>query len=110
MQKPLQITFRDMEPSEALEARIRAKAGKLDQIEHRITGCHVVVERLSARHRSGNDFAVRIDLRVPGREIVVDGVRHEDAYVAVRDAFEAATRMLHEAAHTGRDALREVPS
>lgn len=94
MQKPLQITFRDMEPSAALEARIRAKAAKLDSFDDRIMGCRVVVERLSARHRSGNDFGVRIEVTLPGRNVTVDEARHEDAYVAVRDAFDAAARML----------------
>lgn len=94
MQKPLQITFRDLAPSAALEARIRAKTAKLEALEDRITTCRVVVERLSARHRSGNEIGVRIEVAVPGRNIMIDDIRNEDAYVAVRDAFDAAMRML----------------
>jgi cold shock CspA family protein len=48
---------------------------------------------------------VRIDLTVPGTELVVsrdNGLNHahEDAYVAVRDAFKAARRKLD--SHTRR--------
>jgi hypothetical protein len=52
------------------------------------------------RHqRKGNNFSVRIDLTVPGSELVVsrdstsDG-SHENVKIAIRDAFEAATREL----------------
>jgi sigma 54 modulation/S30EA-like ribosomal protein len=49
MTLPLQITFRHMNPSPALEARIRRKAAELEQISDRITSCRVVVE---SRHRA----------------------------------------------------------
>jgi ribosome-associated translation inhibitor RaiA len=42
---------------------------------------------------------VRVDLRVPGREIVASREHHEDVYVALRDAFESAHRQLED---TGR--------
>jgi len=107
MQKPLQITFRDMAPSEALEARIRQRVDKLDAFEDRITGCRVVVERLSARRRNGNDIGVRVELTLPGRTVMVDETRDEDAYVAVRDAFDAAERMLTKSGETPRGAQPE---
>ena len=93
MQLPLQITFRHMEHSAALEARVRQRAEELDQFFDRIISCRVVVECSHRRHQQGNIFEVRVDLTVPGREIVVGrepGVNHahEDPYVAVRDAFD----------------------
>jgi len=99
MQLPLQITFRDMPPSEALETAIREKAGKLEQFYDHIMGCRVVVEAPHQHHRKGKLYRVRIDLTVPGAELVVnrspaDHHAHEDAYVAVRDAFDAARRQL----------------
>jgi ribosome-associated translation inhibitor RaiA/cold shock CspA family protein len=101
MQLPLQITFRHMDPSAALEARIRQRAEDLDQFFDRIISCRVVVERSHRRHQQGNIFEVRIDLSIPGREIVVrrePGINHahEDPYVAVRDAFDAARRLLED--------------
>lgn len=50
MQVPLQITFRHMDPSPALEARIRRRAEELEQFSGRITACHVTVESRHRRH------------------------------------------------------------
>ena len=101
MKLPLQITFRNLEPSEALESEIRKKAEKLDQFYEQIMSCRVVVE-ISHKHKhQGNLFHIGLDITVPGGEIVVnkdchDKHSHENAYVAIRDAFEAAKRQLED--------------
>lgn len=100
---PLQITFRNMEPSPAVEARLREKAAKLQRLYGKITACRVVVEAPHEPHK-GRSFKVSIDLSAPGREILVskgvgDDHAHEDVYVAIRDAFDAASRKLDD---TGR--------
>lgn len=107
MELPLQITFRDMSPSEAMEQAIRERAAKLDAFCDRIMSCRVVVEPKYRHHRQGNAYHVRIDLTVPGQELVVshDPGReetHEDAYVAIRDAFDAAGRQLEDYARRRR--------
>jgi cold shock CspA family protein len=99
MQIPLQITFRDIPPSEAVEARIRKEMDKLEQFNGRITSCRVVVEAPHRRHHKGRLYHLRIDLTLPGGELVVNREpsekhSHEDVYVAVRDAFRAAQREL----------------
>jgi ribosomal subunit interface protein len=99
MQIPLQITFREMESSPALEAKIRENVDKLERTCDYITSCRVVVEQFGQHHRQGKMYGVRIDLTVPGTELVVSresGLNHahEDAYVAIRDAFKAARRKL----------------
>jgi ribosomal subunit interface protein len=91
---PLQITFRDMPVSEAVEQRIREKAAKLERFSDRITGCHVVVEMPQRHKHQGKLHSVHIDLTVPGAELAVNRIEHEDVYVAVRDAFSAAQRQL----------------
>jgi ribosomal subunit interface protein len=101
MQEELQITWRDMEPSDALAAAIRERTERLERFHNRITACRVVVEQLHRHKHKGNLFNVRIDLSVPGGEIVVTRESgkdhaHEDAYVVVRDAFNAATRQLQD--------------
>jgi ribosome-associated translation inhibitor RaiA len=45
MKQPLQITFRDIPRSDALETHIREKADKLDEFYEHIMGCHVVLEQ-----------------------------------------------------------------
>jgi ribosomal subunit interface protein len=101
MRLPLQITFRNMEQSESVAAKIREKADKLDQFCDDIMGCRVVVEPSHKHHHKGNTFHVRIDLTVPDGEIVVSRspdqrLSHQDIYVAIRDAFDAARRQLED--------------
>lgn len=102
MQVPLQITVRGMPHSEALEARIREKAGKLGEFFPRINSCRVTVEEFGKHHHQGRRFQVRIDLRVPGKEIVANRDHDEDPYVALRDAFDAVKRQLEEIARVKR--------
>jgi ribosomal subunit interface protein len=111
MQVPLQITFRNMESSDALEERIRQRAAELEQFYDRITSCHVMVEAQHRQHRQGHLFHVRIVLAVPGAEIVVGRDpaahhAHEDAHVAVRDAFDAARRQLADHARRFRGQVK----
>ena len=96
MKTPLQITFRDIEHSDALETHIREKADKLETFFEPIMSCRVVVEMPHQHKHQGKFFNVRIDIGVPGNEIVVNRDRHEDVYVALRDAFDAARRQLDE--------------
>ncbi len=116
MQQPLQITFRHMEPSAALEAKIRERSSELELFHDRITGCHVVVEALQQRHTQGNLYRVGIDLTVPGGELAVNRSpgehhAHEDAYVAVRDSFDAMRRQLEDFTrrHRGDVKRHELP-
>lgn len=98
MQQPLQITFRDMEPSPSVEDAVRRKTAKLEQVFHPIISCRVTVEAPNRRHSSGNQFYIGIEVGVPGDQIVVsrhvDDEAHQDVYVALRDAFRAARREL----------------
>lgn len=96
MKTPLQITFRDVPHSDALDSHIRDKAQKLEQLFSDIVSCRVVVEQPAKHHLQGKPFNVRIDLGVPGSEIVVDRQENEDVYVALRDAFDAAKRQLED--------------
>src|SRR5690349_3407606 len=121
---PLQITFRNMAPSEVIEKKIRRKVAKLLQFYQHIVGCRVVVEAPHRHHRKGTSFLIRIDLALPGKELVINNAAepvhavkagkreaaelwtetrepskegaHEDLYVAIRDAFNAAGRKLQD--------------
>lgn len=101
MELPLQITFRHMAPSEALTMDIRQKSKKLELFYKHILRCHVVVEEPHLHHRQGKIFHIKIHLTLPDDEIVVNRERalnhaHENPYVAVRDAFTAAKRLLQD--------------
>lgn len=118
MQVPIRISFEGgLEPSDALRARIEREAKKLERFSDRITACRVAVIGRSGRRRHGDLYRVNIRLTLPGRDdIVVDqnpdeDHAHEDAYVAVRDAFEAVRRRLqdHERRFDGRVKSRAAP-
>jgi ribosome-associated translation inhibitor RaiA/cold shock CspA family protein len=135
METPLQITFRNMPPSAAIEDTIREKAAKLDSYYDRIMGCRVVVEAPHRHHHKGKAYLVRIDLTVPGGELVVNRARnrlnaaklrdpelagndlteshepskhaaHQDIYVAIRDAFDSARRKLQDYARKRRGEVK----
>jgi putative sigma-54 modulation protein len=116
---PVQTTFHNVDHSEAVITRIQEEADKLETYFDRITSCRVVVEA-AHRHRShGEPFHIRIELGVPGKELVVahepalhanglgdeesrrhkrqeaDGP-HKDVYVAIRDSFRAMRRQLQD--------------
>lgn len=117
MQLPIQITFRHMDTSPAVEALIRERTEALDRFFGRIMACRVVVEASARRQRKGKLFHIRVDLTVPGREIVVkrdpsEHHAHEDIMVAIRDAFDAARRQLEDHARNARGEVKshETPS
>jgi cold shock CspA family protein/ribosome-associated translation inhibitor RaiA len=99
---PLELTFRNMAHSNAIEAAVRERAEKLDKFYPRIISCRVVVEELARREgASAIAYHVRVDVRVPGGEFVGDKVPppqrfHEDIQVALRDAFDGVRRELED--------------
>jgi len=101
MQLSPQIAFDNLAHSTAIEAVVREKVAKLDEFCDRIVGCRVVVGVPHRHHEHGNLYQVRIDLTVPGEEIVInrDAPPHtqsRDVHVAIRDAFDAARRKLED--------------
>jgi cold shock CspA family protein len=112
MDIPLQITWRGLDPSEAVEADIRDKAEKLELFHGHIVSMRVVIERPHRHRHQGNLFHVSLDIKVPGREIAVGRgpaahQAHEDAYVAIRDAFDAARRQLQDHARVRRGEVKQ---
>jgi ribosomal subunit interface protein len=102
IKQPLQITFHGMEASEAVESAARKRAEHLDQFASDIMACRVMVDLAQKHRHQGQPYAVRIDLTLPGYELVVDRVQDEDVYVALRDAFDAMKRKLEEAVRRRR--------
>ncbi len=135
MEIPLKITFRNMPPSKAVAANIREKASKLGSFYDRVMSCRVTVEAPHRHHHQGKAFEVTIDLTVPGGELVINRApkrleaaklrlaerserelaerhepskhaAHEDVYVAIRDAFNAAGRRLQDYARRQSGAVK----
>ena len=101
MQIPLEIVFRNMQPSPALETRIHSLVARLEKFSPHIIHCHVVVEAPHRHQLQGRLFDVDLRITVPGDEIAIQRANpadhaHEDVYVALRDAFKAARRRLQD--------------
>lgn len=111
MEVPLVIKFRNMPPSDSIEQHVRQKAEKLDSFYDGIVGCRVVIEAPHRHHHKGKIYHVRIELAVPGNDLIVNrdpsqNAQHEDVYVAIRDAFEAARRRLQDFARRRRGQVK----
>jgi ribosome-associated translation inhibitor RaiA len=113
---PVQITFRHMESSPAVETRVRELADHLGTFSDKIHSCRVVVDSPHRHHHQGKVFNVKVQLAIPGEDVVVDMERpdrdgHEDVYVVLRDAFDAARRQLQQRMSSlrGEPKLREKP-
>ncbi|MGZ4870532.1 MAG: cold shock domain-containing protein [Candidatus Angelobacter sp.] len=127
---PLQITFRNGMPQPAAELWIRAEAAKLENFYNRIMGCRVAVESPHRHHREGSAYHVRIDLTVPGGELVIKheptlrtrarqmGEReikkhlevraHKQLRQAINEAFKAAGRRLQDYSRRQRGDVKSV--
>ena len=129
MKSELQITYRNMKPSAEIEKWIHAEAAKLDTLYSRVMGCRVAVEVPHRHHRKGSPYHIRIDLTVPGGEIVVKRepslntrtrhlgeresrkqsevkVPHKELRQAINDAFKAAGRRLQDYARRQRGDIK----
>lgn len=100
MQVPLEISFRHVDKTDALEDLIREKAAKLEQICTHLISCRIAVESPQEHQQRGNPYRIRLDLKVPpGHEVVVKresgkGDMHQGLPAVIRDAFNTARRRL----------------
>ena len=100
MQLPIQITFRGIPQSDAIDAYVRERAAKLEKLSPRITHCRVAIEARN-HHSRALHYRVRVDVSVPRAELVVDGgsdqsASNMDAYAAVDRAFDQMGRRLQD--------------
>jgi cold shock CspA family protein/ribosome-associated translation inhibitor RaiA len=115
MKAILEVSFRGVEKTEALQALIREKAEKLEETCSHMVSCRVAVEKRQGHQRSGSPFRVRIALGVPpGHEIVVrrepgEGDLHDDLFKVLREAFEVARRRLQELVGRQRHEVKVHP-
>jgi ribosome-associated translation inhibitor RaiA len=108
---PLQITFRDVPSSVAVEAQIRERTEHLEHLFGRVTSCRVIVEGRHRPQRAGKVFHLRVELTLPGKIVAIgNGAAefhaHDDIFVAVRAAFDAARRQLDHHAQRRRGEVK----
>ena len=101
MRIPVQISFTDVRPSDAVQAAVRGEVASLERYFSGIVSCRVVICEPHRHQRRFHAYQVKIFLTVPGDELVVSHERtadpsHTDVYQAVRDAFAVARRELED--------------
>jgi len=112
---PLQITFRDLEPSEALKTRIRELVQRLEKFSAQIVRCQVTVEAGHGHGHQGHLYEVHFQVITPGDSIIANREHatrqsHEDVHVALRDAYRAVRRRLQDRERQRRkDIKRHAP-
>lgn len=108
---PLQICYRNFPPSDALNQRIEELFERLEPAMHRIEFARVVVEQPHRHRAHGREFGIRLELKVPGKDIVLNRhprLNHEDTrdvYHFLTELFDAAGLQLRRRGHR-RVALR----
>src|SRR5262249_39688199 len=111
MQVPLQIAFRNMPRSENAVQVIESYVKGLEEFYGRITSCRVVVDMPHRHHEAGNLYQVRVDLSLPGHEIIVNRetsqqTQFKDLNVALGNAFDTVGRQLEDYARQRRAQIK----
>jgi cold shock CspA family protein len=125
-----QVTYRNVRPTLQIERAIRREVKKLDRYYPNLTGCHVMLEIPHRHHTTPNPYHVRVELTLPGAQVVVgrqptlhaaaqdlglaelprefdiDAPEHE-VVVSIRHAFDAARRRLQDTVRRKRHAVKE---
>lgn len=111
MQTPLEIVFHGLPSSQEIEADIRRRAEKLDQLYPRITSCRVSIEAqhnpAAGREHTGpkpiaGRWCVHVEVRVPGGDLIstrdphgsAQKYAHMDLHTLIHDSFRSTERQL----------------
>lgn len=99
MKTPLQISFHNLPHSQMIESAIHHAVARLESSCSQIVSCHVVVDQPHRHHREGNLFQVRIDLKVPGGELVTKrepngNLTSSDLDTLIHETFEDMQQQL----------------
>jgi ribosome-associated translation inhibitor RaiA len=98
----IEISFHNLEPSDAVKEQVRERAAKLEALFPRLAGCRITIEALHHLRGSAYGHRVRIDMKVPGQDLVVSRETggpqvtpgESDVYQLLRQGFDAAERRL----------------
>lgn len=115
MQVPVEITYRNVEKTDAIESLVQEKIGKLQKFCSQMNSCRVAIEKAHDRPSSGSPYRVRLDITVPpGHELAVvrnpgEGNQYDELQTVIRDAFEAARRQVVELNEKQQDQVKHHP-
>jgi cold shock CspA family protein/ribosome-associated translation inhibitor RaiA len=115
MQKPLELSFRNVAKSDAIEDLVRQKVDKLERLCSYITSCRVTIDQPQEHQRAGNPYQVLVEVRIPpGHDLVVkrepgESNMHDPLDVIVRDSFDAMERQVKKVVDQQRDDVKKHP-
>jgi len=115
LKTPLQISFCNLDKSDALENKIRERVDRLTQFYKPLMSCRVAVEARHRHHHQGNLFHIRIIVKVPDQELIATRepdphAPYTDIYVALRDAFDTMQRQLEDYSSRRRGTVKSHPT
>ena len=106
----IDITYHELDSSEAIGAAVRRWTERLAHVHDRIVACHVTVGRPHRHQRhTSEEFHVSLRLDVPGTELASTSHANRDVYVAIGDAFRAARRQLQDFVEVRREFVKPHP-
>jgi ribosomal subunit interface protein len=112
MQLPVNITYRGVDKSDAIDQVVLEKAARLEKFCDHITRCDVAIEQPNHAHQKGNPYRVRIDVTVPpGHELVadergMDNGSHAPLAKVIHDAFKTMERELQRVVEKQRNEVK----
>jgi ribosomal subunit interface protein len=115
MKVPAEITYRNVDKTEAIDNLIHEKIAKLEKFCDHISSCRVAIEKAHEHPNSGSPYRVRFDIRVPpNHELAVvrnpgEGNQYDDLSTVIRSAFEAARKQLIELNERQRNEVKYHP-
>ncbi len=99
MTNEFQVVFHNIDQSNAVNEAVQKRISKLERYCDQIITGRVVLDSPHNNHHKGKVYSVGLEIHTPSKEVRVnqeqhDNHAHEDLYVAIRDAFNAAERQL----------------
>jgi cold shock CspA family protein/ribosome-associated translation inhibitor RaiA len=108
MQVTPEIALRNVARTPAIEAAVQDGIASLEATGLRITSCRVMVEVPHRKRRTGNAYRVRIDLRLPETEIMVNRPPARSGPEEPAAAIEGAFDTVHARLRNETDRRRQT--
>ena len=99
MSNEFQVVYHNIDQSVAINEAVQKRISKLERFCDQIIAGRVVLDSPHNNRHKGKVYSVGLEIHTPAKEVRVnqeqhDNPAHEDLYVAIRDAFNAAERQL----------------
>lgn len=99
MTNEFQIVFHNIDQSDAIAEAVNKRISKLERYCDEVISGRVVLDCPHNNHHKGKVYSVGLEIHTSSKEVRVnqdqhDNHAHEDLYVAIRDAFNAAERQI----------------